>query len=273
MAVSKRLRFEILRRDNHACRYCGRNAPEVKLTIDHVIPETLGGSDDPANLVAACADCNGGKSSVPAGAPLVADVASDAMRWSAAMRQAADEIAEEAASLDAISDAVAARWRPRWIPSDFANSVYAFVQAGLSRDDLLDLVDVALSARGVDDRWAYFCGCCWKRIKKRQERAAEIIGRATSEEPPPPLLTTRWTANELEGKLTGALQFARQWWCDDTDVISTTFHCVHAEKDYCGDPVCAMEMALWVYSTAWDHRQLRERDDAVALAAEVDSDG
>ncbi|MEU5976310.1 hypothetical protein [Streptomyces sp. NPDC047315] len=23
MAVSKRLRYEILRRDNHACRYCG----------------------------------------------------------------------------------------------------------------------------------------------------------------------------------------------------------------------------------------------------------
>lgn len=23
MAISKRLRYEILRRDNHACRYCG----------------------------------------------------------------------------------------------------------------------------------------------------------------------------------------------------------------------------------------------------------
>ena len=32
MAVSKRLRFEILRRDNHACRYCGQMAPDVKLT-------------------------------------------------------------------------------------------------------------------------------------------------------------------------------------------------------------------------------------------------
>jgi len=32
MAVTKRLRFEILRRDGHACRYCGRAAPDVRIT-------------------------------------------------------------------------------------------------------------------------------------------------------------------------------------------------------------------------------------------------
>ena len=41
MAVSKRLRYEILRRDNHTCRYCGESAPDVKLTIDHVVPVSL----------------------------------------------------------------------------------------------------------------------------------------------------------------------------------------------------------------------------------------
>ena len=61
MAVSKRTRFEVLRRDNHACRYCGRTAPEVKLTLDHVVPVSLGGTDDPDNLVAACHDCNSGE--------------------------------------------------------------------------------------------------------------------------------------------------------------------------------------------------------------------
>lgn len=29
MAVSKRTRYEVLRRDNHACRYCGARAPEA----------------------------------------------------------------------------------------------------------------------------------------------------------------------------------------------------------------------------------------------------
>ncbi|MGC7224589.1 HNH endonuclease, partial [Mycobacteroides abscessus subsp. massiliense] len=44
MAVTKRLRYEVLRRDNYSCRYCGRSAPEVKLTVDHVVPVALGGS-------------------------------------------------------------------------------------------------------------------------------------------------------------------------------------------------------------------------------------
>lgn len=61
MPVTKRVRFEVLRRDNHTCHYCGARAPEV--AIDHVVPVALGGSDNPENLVAACAPCNSGKSS------------------------------------------------------------------------------------------------------------------------------------------------------------------------------------------------------------------
>ncbi|WP_075737496.1 HNH endonuclease [Streptomyces acidiscabies] len=63
MAVSKRLRYEILRRDNHTCRYCGASAPDVPLRVDHVTPVALGGTDTPDNLVAACEPCNSGKSS------------------------------------------------------------------------------------------------------------------------------------------------------------------------------------------------------------------
>ncbi|MCZ7413118.1 HNH endonuclease [Streptomyces sp. WMMC897] len=67
MAVSKRLRYEILRRDNHACRYCGATAPSVPLRVDHVVPVALGGEDHPNNLVTSCEPCNNGKSSTIAG--------------------------------------------------------------------------------------------------------------------------------------------------------------------------------------------------------------
>lgn len=61
--ISARLRFEILRRCNFACYYCGTPAAlGLKvLHIDHVIPVALGGTNDPWNLVAACWDCNAGK--------------------------------------------------------------------------------------------------------------------------------------------------------------------------------------------------------------------
>ena len=91
MAVSKRLRYEILRRDNHACRYCGAAAPQVKLNVDHVIPTSLGGSDKPENLVAACADCNGGKTSSLPDAMPVADVDQDDFRQAAELKQKAQE--------------------------------------------------------------------------------------------------------------------------------------------------------------------------------------
>ena len=61
MAVSKRLRYEVLRRDGHKCRYCGHTASDTELAVDHVIPKSLGGPDHPSNLVTSCVDCNLGK--------------------------------------------------------------------------------------------------------------------------------------------------------------------------------------------------------------------
>ena len=76
MPVSKRTRFEVLRRDGFRCYYCGTRGPETGqgLQIDHVVPVALGGSDQPTNLVSACRDCNYGKASTPADAELVAAV-------------------------------------------------------------------------------------------------------------------------------------------------------------------------------------------------------
>lgn len=71
--IPKRLRYEVLRRDRHTCRYCGASAPDVRLTVDHVLPRVLGGTNDPTNLVTACADCNSGKTSIHPDSPLVAE--------------------------------------------------------------------------------------------------------------------------------------------------------------------------------------------------------
>lgn len=60
--ISARLRFEVLRDSGFACHYCGRRPPEITLHVDHVIPLIKGGTDARENLVAACAECNLGKS-------------------------------------------------------------------------------------------------------------------------------------------------------------------------------------------------------------------
>jgi hypothetical protein len=65
MALSVRTRFEVFKRDDFTCRYCGKKSPEVVLEVDHVVPVVEGGSDDAMNLVTSCWACNSGKSSVP----------------------------------------------------------------------------------------------------------------------------------------------------------------------------------------------------------------
>lgn len=64
MAISKKVRFEVLKRDNFICTYCGGKSPDVELEIDHKIPKSAGGSDSPTNLVTSCFSCNQGKSDV-----------------------------------------------------------------------------------------------------------------------------------------------------------------------------------------------------------------
>lgn len=186
MPVSKRLRFEILRRDNHQCRYCGGRAPEAILTIDHVVPTTLGGSDDPANLVAACKECNAGKSSIPADSHLVADVAADALRWAEAMKVVAATRAAARKEADAIHEEFFDHWNSwtykNWrgeeihvdLPGNWESSVDQFLASGLEMDDLHELIKVAMGAK-TQDEWRYFCGCCWRRIKDAQEHAARIV--------------------------------------------------------------------------------------------------
>lgn len=189
MTVSRRLRFEILRRDGHTCRYCGGSAPDVALTVDHVKPAALGGSDDPTNLVTACTQCNSGKASVAPDSPLVVDVADDALRWAKAISLASEAMLAEHQHNQMILeffDDVWSEWRygpadgrieiPR--PNDWRESVLRFVSLGLNLDIVCDMVRVAMGKDKVKatETWTYFCGCCWRQIDKLQEMAKGLVG-------------------------------------------------------------------------------------------------
>lgn len=62
-SISKKLRFDIFKRDGFTCQYCGRMAPDVVLNIDHINPVKHGGDNDILNLITSCFDCNNGKGS------------------------------------------------------------------------------------------------------------------------------------------------------------------------------------------------------------------
>lgn len=55
-------RINVFRRDNYECQYCGSRR---QLTIDHIVPRSLGGRDSWENLVTACQECNTRKGNTP----------------------------------------------------------------------------------------------------------------------------------------------------------------------------------------------------------------
>jgi len=61
-SLTKKVRFEVFKRDNFTCQYCGNKAPETILEIDHIKPISKGGDNGIMNLITSCFACNRGKS-------------------------------------------------------------------------------------------------------------------------------------------------------------------------------------------------------------------
>ena len=188
MAVSKRLRYEIFRRDNHACRYCGASAPDVPLRVDHVTPVALGGTDEPGNLVTSCEPCNNGKSSSSPDATHVAAVSDDALRWADAMKQAAENLRQQQAPKDEYRDTFLAEWN-RWhlgkdddkkvpLPNDWKQAMDRFRVAGIPTWMWADIVDAAMANQKVkpDNTFRYVCGIAWNKVTELQAEARRIVG-------------------------------------------------------------------------------------------------
>lgn len=61
MTVNDETRKLVRERAKYLCEYChsSEEASAAQFAIDHIIPQSLDGSDDPKNLALACQRCNG----------------------------------------------------------------------------------------------------------------------------------------------------------------------------------------------------------------------
>lgn len=67
-------RKNLFARDNHQCQYCGQTRPMNQLSLDHVVPRSLGGHTTWENIVCSCMKCNsrkGGRTPHQAGMTLL----------------------------------------------------------------------------------------------------------------------------------------------------------------------------------------------------------
>ena len=67
-------RRNIFARDKNSCQYCGKRYPTSELSLDHIIPRSMGGKSIWKNMVCSCTQCNakkGGRTPKQAGMMLV----------------------------------------------------------------------------------------------------------------------------------------------------------------------------------------------------------
>lgn len=172
-AISKRVRFEVFKRDQFICQYCGAHPPIVILHLDHIDPVVAGGSNDIDNLVTACEACNQGKggrllSAIPESlsnkAIRVAEAEEQLRGYQDIMRERAGRIEEEAWE-------VAEKLYPGAGDRGFNCRDLLTIKKFINRMglfDVLEMADVALGKKpwGGTVLFRYFCGCCWRCIRR-----------------------------------------------------------------------------------------------------------
>ncbi len=175
-SLTKRLRFEVFKRDLFTCQYCGATPPDVVLECDHIEPVAEGGSDEETNLITACFDCNRGKSDVslsvvPEGlaarAARVAEAEEQLAAYREIMRDREDRIEED---VWCVFDALEGK---RETTKANFESVRRFLEQ-LHREDVIRAGQIAqarMGWKGESTRFRYFCGVCWRMIRGDDDEA------------------------------------------------------------------------------------------------------
>jgi hypothetical protein len=63
--IPREMRLEVFERDDFTCQFCGTKLSPELLTIDHLIPISLGGHDEMTNYISCCSTCNQSKANTP----------------------------------------------------------------------------------------------------------------------------------------------------------------------------------------------------------------
>lgn len=168
--ISKKLRFEIFKRDDFTCVYCGQKPPHVVLEVDHIVPVASGGENHFGNLITACFDCNRGKgktelSSIPESladkAARIKEAEAQLKAYRKILQSQADREHNDAWAVIHVlfGDST------HEIKKDWYLSIKRFHER-LEHHDVLRAAEIA-SAKIRHDakRFSYFCGICWNIIK------------------------------------------------------------------------------------------------------------
>lgn len=170
-SISKKVRFEVFKRDGFMCQYCGSTPPAAVLEVDHIKPVSSGGKNTDENLLTSCFDCNRGKGAVglhiaPDTLATKAEILAEKQeQLKAYERLVRAKRRREEVAINAVESAFRVHFDGFSFSPKFRQSVRVFLQR-MTSDEVVDAMHLACSRIGRrDDSIKYFCGICWKTIR------------------------------------------------------------------------------------------------------------
>jgi len=177
-SISKRLRFEIFKRDGFTCQYCGQQPPDGVLEIDHIRPLSKGGETEPLNLVTSCFDCNRGKADRELGKVRPRPDAD--LEWLATQqeiaelrryqegRAARDKLTKEIIAL--LQESWGVHWRTKEIPDEAELAGWlSFASPDLIEEAIIIASRKWRSIGGYDRQLRYTAGVMHKLGRQQEE--------------------------------------------------------------------------------------------------------
>lgn len=182
--LTKKIRFEVFKRDRFTCQYCGRIAPDVILEVDHISPVAEGGDDDLLNLITSCRDCNRGKGKTPLNRSDVLKKQQDQIQQLAERKEQIEMLAEWRKELSQIEETevdIIEATIQQWSSDDLVlyekgrNDVRKLLKR-FSLDEVIEGVEISFSKYyyGTIDSWnrAFnkIGGVCYNRKYRRNDQ-------------------------------------------------------------------------------------------------------
>lgn len=175
IAISKRVRFEVFKRDTFTCQYCGETPPSVILHVDHIHPVAMGGTHDIDNLVTSCSTCNLGKSDVPLSIvpKTLAERAAEVIEREEQIRGYNEVLRARAERLEDECWQVARLLEKDPKLNSYSRANLLSIKRFIERLPLQVVLDAAEVTNANwpwpgDRHFRYFCGVCWNRIREQE---------------------------------------------------------------------------------------------------------
>ena len=174
-SLSKKVRFEIFKRDGFCCQYCGAKPPKIPLEVDHILPVSKGGGNEDYNLITSCFDCNRGKSNKELSiSPISTIKKAEKMKIAQLQYKEIQKLLKKEkeiieSQIQEVEDVLNRFYEDKCFSDKFRVSVKTFLLK-LEVSEVCDSMEKACcKMRNIRDVIPYFCGICWNKIKERAD--------------------------------------------------------------------------------------------------------